>query len=401
MKTLTSIKAQYLLAFGTLGSLLPFLSVYLEARGLTKPQIGDVFGISSAAVIFTPVVITFLADAHVSSRKLLLGIYTLSAVLLAVVMRVEGFAAILFFYCLYSLAFSPMIAVQDGLNFSIQRARAAMGLREAPYHVVRVWGSVGYILPGVVLFVLLRYGAHVNAVPATAIAFCLVGAINTAKLPDPRAVLAATGRSRLPTLGALRAMLEPHVLIFCIAMWLIHVAIIGFYGFYPLYLTQTIGIDRQWVGLIASVGVVIEIGYMLSFGILQRRIGFRGLMLLGFSLTAVRFWMMAAYPNLGVAVGTQIVHGLMALVVHVAPPIFLNHHADESYRSSMQGLYAMLVMGTGRLVGGMISGRLAAFGVIDMFYINAAVCMVAVLLILLAFRERAMLPSAGQDAQER
>ena len=43
---------------------------------------------------------------------------------------------------------------------------------------------------------------------------------------------------------------------------------------------------------------------------------------------------------------TQLFHGMIVLALLIAPPIFLNQHAEDRYRHSMQGLYAMAVMGT-------------------------------------------------------
>ena len=61
-------------------------------------------------------------------------------------------------------------------------------------------------------------------------------------------------------------VLEPHVLVFCIAMALVHMAAASYYQLYPLHLTDNLGIGKQWVGLIANIGVVVEIAFMLGFG---------------------------------------------------------------------------------------------------------------------------------------
>ena len=56
-------------------------------------------------------------------------------------------------------------------------------------------------------------------------------------------------------------------------------------------------------------------------------------------------------PFAAVAIGVQLIHGLTVLVIHVAPPIFLNQRAGDRYRNSMQGLYTMAFAGAGRVIG--------------------------------------------------
>ena len=391
MHALGSIKRQYFLAFAVLGSLMYYLPLFLREQGLSESQIGDVAAVSSAAVILTPVLVTLLADAHLAHRRLLAAVFGGSAVMLTGVLFAEGFWPIALLYGLYSLTFVPVTSVQDGLNFSIQKQREEAGLAGAPYHRVRVWGTFGFILAGLLLYALLSW--HDDAVwlaLATAIGFNLVGLANSFTLPDTR-----TGKvngeavGRLPTLAAARAMLRPTVLVFCIAMWLLHLAAAAFYIFYAQYLTETIRINSKWVALITSIGVGTEIVFMLGYGLLLRRFGFKALMIVGLGSTALRLALMAAFPFAAVAVVTQVLHGPMVLALHVAPPTFLNSHAEERYRSSIQGLYAMLVFGTGRLVGSLIAGRIAEHSVRVLFAYAGGLCVTAAALMLIAFREKA------------
>ena len=62
------VRAQYFFAFGVMGSVLPFLPVFLQERGLSRAQIGYVTGVASFGVVLTPVLVTLLADAAVAGR---------------------------------------------------------------------------------------------------------------------------------------------------------------------------------------------------------------------------------------------------------------------------------------------------------------------------------------------
>lgn len=379
-----AIKGQFFFAFAVMGSLLPYLPVYLADRGLSDPQIGWVLGVGGLAILLTPALMTLLADAHLENRTLLAGAFALAGLALLWLLAARGFWFILAAYGLVALAIAPLSPLQDGVYFRRQQRGPTPN-----YHRVRVYGTVGFIVPSLLLYVWLSYDVGTGVTLLAAIITCILGTLNALRLPRLRIPPAAAPgpRTRLPTLAAARLMLRPRVLTFCLAMWLIHLAIAGYYSFYPLYLTRQIGLDTRWIGLIANLGVTVEVAFMLGFGLLVRRIGLRGLMAAGAAAMALRFALLALAPNVYVAVGTQALHGLMVLVVWVGPPIYLNARAGDAYRSSIQGLFAMLVMGSGRMIGNALAGYVAHESLLAVFACSAGLCLLAVPLLFLALRE--------------
>jgi len=400
-----SIKTQYFLAFAVFGSILPYLSAYLESScGLSRVQIGHVLASSSLGVILTPVLITLLADAWLDARRLIAAAFCLAVVALLGLLLADGFWPILVAYAAFSLLVAPLIPLQDGLFFVVSEDRARRGAGTSPFHRVRVFGSVGFILPGVVLFVALRGGAPSGAILIVAMTLSSLGLANAMLLPTtprlPRVERADGGRPMggLPTAAALRACLEPHVLVFLVAMFLVQMAAAAFYGFFPIYLEKAIKLDMQWFGLIASGGVFVEIFFMYGFGWLLERLGIRWMMVCGALCMAMRFALMAMAPTVFVAIGTQIFHGMQVMALHVAPPLYLNDRAENHYRSSMQGLYTMVVIGVGRWVGSVLSGYVAADSLLRVFGYSAALCLAAAAMFAFVFRDGRRRPAAGEAA---
>lgn len=385
-----SIKAQFFLCFAVLGALQPYLPVYLASQGLSNAQVGDVLSTSGLAVMLAPLAMTLLADTRFESRTLLMVAFACSGGLLALLLGMAHFWTILIVYALCCLALTPMMPLQDGLTFSVQQ-RQGLG-RGLPYHRVRVWGTIGFIIPSLILYAWLSRGGAIDGVILAAAIICGLGLINGFRLPRLRSGAAATGEKRtgaagLPTLAALRAIVEPHVLIFVIAMWLCQVAAGAYYAFYPLYLTHTIGIGQEWVGLIANLGVAIEIFFMLGFGWMQKKLGLRRLVILGALCVGLRYAALFLWPTPAVAVATQLVHGIWVTTLIVAPAIFLNQRAEAGYRSSIQGLYTMLVLGSGRIVGSILGGLVAEVSLVRTFGYASLLCVAAAGLLWLAFHE--------------
>jgi len=397
-----ALKAQYFCCFAVMGSIVPYLPVYLEQQGLTDGQIGIVISTMGMAIVLSPVLITLLADAHLETRTLLAAIFAAGVAALAGLWLANDFPTLLMAHAAFALAYWPLLPLQDGLNFAMRRQRVDRGDADVPYHHVRVWGTLGFILPSILLWGFLRLGWPVGIVLFSGMVFAASGVAVSRFLPHVRSDSPSTQRShdteepagvdpperpdRLPTLAAARRMLRPQLLLFALGMWLVHLAIGGYYTFYPVYLTRGIGLGEEWLGLIANLGVGIEVFFMLGFGWLVHRIGLRGLMTLGAVSIALRLALLAAWPTVTVAVGTQLLHGLTVLVVHVAPPVYINHYAEPRFRNSMQGFYAMAVYGTGRITGNVLAGQVAELSLLWVFGWGALLTLVAIPLFVLAFR---------------
>jgi PPP family 3-phenylpropionic acid transporter len=405
------IKRQFFFSFSVYGAVLPYLSVVLADRGLSMGQIGQVLSLTGVAIMVSPVVTTLLADTRVQSRTLLGILFALSAASLALLAGVRGFWLLLIVHGFFALAYAPVNALQDGLYFHRKAELEAMPTVNsgdvgsggassggagsggvAPYHVVRVFGTLGFIAPSLLLYLLLRQGLDASAALWCGAACAAAGAFNAVTLPRQRRAELAEGEkppgSKLPTLAAARALCKPHTLVFCLAMLLLHLATTAYYGFYPLYLTDTLGVPDAWVGLITTIGVVVEIGFMLGFGWFVARFGLRGLMIWGSVVTLGRFALLAMFPNVGVAVATQLLHGMMVLIIHVAPPVYLNRHAEPAYRNSIQGLFAMAIYGTGRIFGNLLAGWVADVSLVAVFGWAAGLSLLAAALFIFAFAEK-------------
>ncbi len=390
-----------------MGSVLPYLPVYFAEQGLSDVQVGYVLSLGGFAVLLTPVLTGLLADLRVENRTLLAGVFIATSGTLAWLLACHDFWWIMVIHGLFWLAFVPATSLQDGLAFTEQSRRREAGLAAVPYHRVRVYGTVGFIAPSIVLYVLMSeyVGLSIGVSLACGAVVGLLAVGNARLLPRTRGAMGSSSISDevavlsppqkdgrgTPTMQALRRMMQPDIALFCVAMWLVHVSAGAYYSFYPIYLTREIGVGNQWLGPISTVGVLLEVGYILAFAWLLKRFGLKWLMTIGVAAVALRMAMLAWMPTLAVAVGTQAVHGLMVLVVHVAPPVYLNHRAKPAYRNSIQALFLMLVYGTGRITGSLLGGLIAEASetkTLAVFGWAAVAAGVSAVLFAVAFKDR-------------
>lgn len=386
------IKLQYLLLYAVMGAYMPYMPVYLRELGLADWQIGWVLGAYGLAVLVMPAVVAHIADRHVRNRVLIGWCFAMSSVGLLAVSGAERFEAVLVMFSLFSLAITPLFMLIDGLTFSAMHQQTRNGVRPEAYHRIRIWGSVGFMLPALVVFVAMRYlGATALSAVLTGAAAAAVAAALSVTLPGTD-VPAEQRRGRLPSGDAWKALLRPNVLALVGPLALGFVAISIFYAFYSLYLEE-LGIGKEWIGLISNIGVGAEVLLMLFSAPILVKFGLRGVMVIGAVCLVLRMVLLAGVPTPTVAIASQLLHAPIVLWLYLVPPMYLNLQAEPSYRNSMQSLYSVLCFGVARWVGSVLGGHATQLGVDPMsglrwaFVVALALGVVATIWLLIAFRD--------------
>lgn len=390
------LRLQYFLNYAVNGCLIPFMSIYFQQMYLDNMQIGMVMGVASLAVVLSPVLVTLIADTHLDGRKMLAGLLMLTAVSLIVLPLYGTFLAILCGWLMTNIVQIPVNPLQDGINFAIQEERGKQGLAVVPFHRVRVWGTIGYIVPGLALYLLVRRTQDVTVVLYLAAGFALAAGLNSLMLPSIGARDMSSER-KLPTIEAARVLFGRKMLVLCIASFLLQMAAACYYSFYPVYLTKGLGISKEWSAMIMNIGVLGEILFMLAFGRLMAYFGPRRFLLIGTAVILMRMTLLAAVANPYVAIGTQVCHGAMVLVLQVGPIVLLNSMGEARFRHSLQGLFAMLVIGGGRIVGNFAAGPIARYGYNAAYWWAAGLVLVAGLLLAVGYHPQPAVASARAE----
>ncbi|MEZ5301083.1 MAG: MFS transporter [Verrucomicrobiales bacterium] len=382
------LKNQFFLSFAVVGSLVPLMSVFLsEAKGLQKSDIGTAMSLSAAASVFSALM-ALLADTRGDARRILALCFDHQR-------RRAGAA----FPAAGPLLHRPALghprshpwsrcSLQDAtLFFSAARAAAAGGEPAPAYPAIRVWGTIGYIVPSIALFIALRVcDFQVEAILYAGIAFALLSVANTFFLPGVRAARAGQRLGWGPTKTAFRTLLGPRARPLILAIAIAAIASTIYHSFFGLYVREEVGLPPEWVGVLMNIGVFIEIFFTLLLPWLLRRLGMKYLIAIGFAAMATRLFLLAAFPGVAMTAATQIGHGIEIMAMFVVPVMFLDRLAGDEFRNSIQGCFAMFI-GVFRVGGSIGGGHLAEhFGLRPTFALAGALAVVAILAILIFFR---------------
>lgn len=352
---MNALRRQFFLSFAVIGSVMPLITVYLrQEAGFDFLQIGLAMSLMNLPMLCSPAIITLLADRNVDSRRILALAYTCSAAVLALVYFSDSVVLTLILFVFHGLAFVAMLPLQDGYFFSLMQEKRAGGLPETPYPMVRVWGTVGFIVPSLVLFVPLSRGASASSILPCAVAFCLLSLANSFSLPRVTRPVSSPGR--LPTAAALRAIFSPDARWLSVGLFFGFMAAACYYAFVANYLDEVVGIPKRYIGLLVNLGVALEIGFTLAMPWLQRNIRLKGILVVGFFCMASRFLLLVFFPTPVVALIVQVGHGLEVLALYIAPVMFLDRIAGDEFRNSIQGVFTMAIGGVSRVIGGLLAG---------------------------------------------
>lgn len=383
------VRTQFFLCYGFIGCLLPYVVIYLQrVVGMSDQEIGWMLAFSSLSIMLSPVILTALADSSISGRRLIGGIFCGSSVAMLILAIYASPLAAFLCFGFHMFLFISMLPLQDGLHFSVQQKREIAGQKTTPYHNVRVWGTIGFIIPSLILYGLLEWGIGLSVILYAAVLIGLLGILNSFFLPEfpPQAKQPAKQGERLPSIDAFRVLLRPRVALFCLAMLFAHLASTAYFGFYPLYLVREVGVTESQAGLIFNLGVVVEILFILGFGWAHRVFGLRRLLIVAAALTAFRMALLAAFPSVTMALVGQVFHGMIVITLQIGPVIYLNSLAGDRFRNSIQGVYTVLIAGLSRVVGHLFAGQIAAQSLLLLYAFGSVAFLVCTLLLLFFFR---------------
>lgn len=345
--------------FVTLGT---FLSSQLGASG---SQIGMAFSTQSWGAIIAPFVIGLIADRLFNAERILAVLHLLGAGLLYQLYRAADFAAFYPYVLAYMMIYMPTLALVNSVAFRQMRDPALEFSR------IRVWGTVGWIVAGVVISFVFAWdskaaiasGGLRNTFLMAALA-SLVQGVYSFTLPRTAPLKtenSRTGVKQLLGLDALGLLKDRSYLVFFIASILICIPLAFYYQNANSFLAD-IGMTNPTAKM--AIGQVSEVLFMLLLPLFIHRFGIKIALLMGMLAWALRYVLFAYGNNADLAfmLFTGIaLHGICYDFFFVSGQIYTDAKTPERFRSSAQGLITLATYGVGMLIGFWVAGHVSDY----------------------------------------
>ena len=397
------------LEFAIWGAWLPLIWGTMGKDGLafTDTQIawvGSAFAIASIVGIFfssqfadrTFAAEKFMAASHLVGGLAILGMYW-----------AKDFPTFFGLMLVHSLFYVPTISVSNSIAFThMKNAQKEFG-------IVRMGGTIGWILAAWPLYFILQGKSGADAVAASRSIFLVAGitslvlAAFSLTLPHTPPKPAAPGDGGFAWLKAARHLARPYLLVLFLVTFIDAVIHNGYFVMAGDFLgSQTVGIKPEWIMPVMSIGQVAEIITMAALGTVLARLGWKTTMILGILGHAARYAVFAFMPdNQSLIIAVQVLHGICYAFFFATLYIFIDAAFPKDVRSSAQSLFNLLVLGLGDLVAKWLfiplRSQLTVDGVTDyrqLFLIPTFLALAAAAILLVAFWPPRSLAVAADDS---
>jgi nucleoside transporter len=353
--------------FVTMGS---YLAANLHASGA---QTGLAYGTQAWGAIIAPFVVGLIADRYLNAERLLGVFHIAGGILMYVLYSTRAFAGFYPVLLGYMILYMPTLALVNAIAFR------QMDDPSRHFSGVRVWGTIGWIVAGLVISYLFAWDSRAgigqgllrDTFLMCSIASLVLGVYAFTLPRTPPRPAAGEGRSLRRALGfdALVLLRERNFAVFFVASVLICIPLAFYYQNANQFLTEIQVANATGK---QTIGQMSEVLFMLLIPLFLRSFGMKTTLLIGMLAWATRYVLFAFGNAHGLAVMLIIgiaLHGVCYDFFFVSGQIYTDSKAGAQHKAAAQGLITLATYGLGMLVGfwaaGLIDDLYAAGGTHD------------------------------------
>ena len=317
--------------------------------------IGDAFSAGPIASILSPFVLGMLVDRFFASQKMMAVMHLAGAAILWFVpqaLMAQNGALLIGLLFGYTLCYMPTLALTNNIAFH------SLSDKDKTFPVVRVFGTIGWIVAGI--FIGVTGISDTTGIFTLAAVISVILALYSLTLPNtpaPAKGLPVKVRD-LFCADAFALLKVRHFFVFSLCATLISVPLGTYYAYTASFLADA-GVGD--VSTAMSFGQMSEIFFMLVIPFLFRRLGVKYMLLIGMCAWFVRY----AFFALGISEEGRfllylgiLLHGVCYDFFFVVGFIYTDRIAGEKVKGQAQSMIVMFTYGIGMLLGSQISGAL-------------------------------------------
>ena len=317
--------------------------------------IGDAFSAGPIASILSPFVLGMLVDRFFASQKMMAVMHLAGAAILWFVpqaLMAQNGALLIGLLFGYTLCYMPTLALTNNIAFH------SLSDKDKTFPVVRVFGTIGWIVAGI--FIGVTGISDTTGIFTLAAIISVILALYSLTLPNtpaPAKGLPVKVRD-LFCADAFALLKVRHFFVFSLCATLISVPLGTYYAYTASFLADA-GVGD--VSTAMSFGQMSEIFFMLVIPFLFRRLGVKYMLLIGMCAWFVRY----AFFALGISEEGRfllylgiLLHGVCYDFFFVVGFIYTDRIAGEKVKGQAQSMIVMFTYGIGMLLGSQISGAL-------------------------------------------
>ncbi len=374
----------HFLEFAIWGAWFVVLGNLLNARGFSRTDIGRIYACMPIGSMITPLFIGPIADNYVNTEVLIGISHLVGAVLLFLMAKASKPRPFYWLTLVYALAYSPTLGLVNSIVFAHDKDIFG-GEAQAGFPWIRVFGTIGWILAGMSLALLIKKNEKVNEKPLVlaAVLSLILGvfAFTLPSTPPANAKKDNEANTQVAEVDddqkkdqsdevkeeekdeaeenaansniftASLSMITNNPIFFGVTFF----AAMGmglYFAFAALFIEKS-GIPSNTVGPVMTIGQWIEIFFMLTLPwfLGKDNANMNWVLLTGVIAWALRFGMFAVGKPMAMILFGVAIHGICFDFFFAAGFINVDRVAPAGMTATAQTLYGFLVYGLGMYLG--------------------------------------------------
>ena len=332
--------------FTYIGLMSPYASLYFASLHYSAIEIAALMSMFQVTRILGPFAWGWLADIKRDRLGIIRITSLLACFIFSAIFYIDSSWALLIWMLLFNTVISSLMPLGEAATIHALYKDNTFDQR---YGRLRLWGSIGFIV--MVMGAGAWFEVHgIQSLPWFGMAALVILAIlaRTLKEPPMEAV-------HHVTTSFWHVLNHHHVRWFLSAnFWMIfgHAAL---YVFYSLYLDR-LGYSKAEIGLFWMLGVLAEVVFFYFQNSFFKRFTAQHILMASYLIMALRFVMIAYWPNTVVLIVAQIMHAATFGAHHSASLKMLQTWFGGHLQARGQALYTTVSYGIGGTVGGLVAG---------------------------------------------
>ncbi|RDH84860.1 MAG: MFS transporter [endosymbiont of Galathealinum brachiosum] len=334
----------YWVYFASLGVVVPYWSLYLNSLGFDARSIGELMAILMATKIVAPYLWSWIADHTGHCMKIIRVASICSTIAFLGVFLDSSFWWLVIVMLLFSFFWNATLPQFEANTMN------HLGEHTHKYSVVRLWGSMGFVVSVIVIGVLLDEFGY-QLVPVSVFILYVLIVVFSFLVKD-----APCTSTHIEQGSILKVLKQPHVMALLLICFLMQMSHGPYYTFYSIYLKQ-FGYSSSALGWLWALGVIAEIILFMFMHKLMPKYRPRSLMIIALALTTLRWLLIGAYvEDFLIVIFAQCLHAASFGLYHAVAIELFHRNFKGKLQGRGQALYSAISFGAGGAVGTLLSG---------------------------------------------
>jgi nucleoside transporter len=404
------------LQYAIWGAWNPILGQYVTTLKFSGVETAHLYNALPLACMIAPFIGGQLADRYLPTQYVLAGLHLLGGAVLLLIAGQTAFMPMLILMLVFAFLYAPTLALTNSISFK------NMENTGKEFGGIRVWGTIGWIVVGILLALWLNsdkavpkilsivpipnpfYYLHSVVTFTPHLSDCLrLGGIAALMLGVFSLFLPHTppnteGSNPWAFVEAFRLLRDKNFAFFMVISFVVSTELMFYYMLTaPFLASPQIGVPENDISAIMTIGQIAEILTMaVALPIFLPKLGVRKCLAIGIIAWPIRYIIFAVGQPSWLVIASLALHGFCYVFFFTVSQVYVDNVAPPDIRASAQSLSALVTLGLGMYVGGLFAGKVKDLFTTDsvtnwqyVFIVPCVLTIVCLIAFLATFREPA------------